>query len=292
MTSDHVPPETGIPKEPAESGPTAEAVGDVHHTSAGAADLPGEAPTSSTPGPSSAWRTVARLFRMRLSATNLLVALLCALLGFAVVVQIRQTRDESLSTLRQSDLVRLLDEVTQRSSELEESAADLRIARNELLTGSKDNAAALEIATQRAKTQGILSGRLPAQGPGVTMEIIPGESEIRPNTLFTILEELRNAGAEAVEVNGIRIVASSHFVDSAQGTVLDGQVLAAPYRWIAIGNPDTLAPALEIPGGAMASVRTVGGTGTIENHESVEINAIREPTDAQFATPIPPEDAS
>lgn len=238
----------------------------------------------------SPWQTVKRLMRLRFSASNILVALLCALLGFALVVQMRQTRDESLSSLRQSDLVRLLDEVTQRSNELEERADDLRASRNELLSGNEDNEAALQVARERSITQGILSGRLPAQGPGITIRIIDGAEGIRPNTLFTILEELRNAGAEAIEVNGIRVIASSHFVDSAQGVVLDGNTLESPFLWTAIGNPETLTPALEIPGGAMASVRTAGGSGTITSHDQVLIESVRTPKSSQFATPIPPED--
>ena len=238
----------------------------------------------------SAWRTLARLARPRMSASNVLVGLLCALLGFALVVQMRQTRDESLSSLRQTELVRLLDEVTQRSTELEERADGLRTSRNELLVDSEDNEKALEVAQERAATQGILSGRLPAEGSGVKVQIREGDESIRPNALFTILEELRNAGAEAVELNGVRIVASSYFVDSPEGVVLDGTTLQSPYNWTVIGNPDTLTPALEIPGGAMASVRTAGGTGIISGHDYVSIDVVRTPGSTQFATPIPPED--
>ena len=80
-------------------------------------------------------------------------------------------------------------------------------------------------------------------------------------------------------------------MDSPQGVVLDANVLTKPYVWTAIGNPDTLAPALEIPGGAMASVRTTGGTGTIESHEIVNVSAVRQPVEAQYARPIPPDEA-
>lgn len=261
-------------------------------SSEGAAFENGPEQNATAPVAPSAWRTLARLARPRLSASNVLVGLLCALLGFALVVQMRQTRDESLSSLRQTDLVRLLDEVTQRSNELEARADDLRASRNDLLVDSEDNEAALEIARERAITQGILSGRLPAEGPGITVRIQEGEQSLRPNALFTILEELRNAGAEAVELNGVRIVASSYFVDSPQGVVLDGNTLESPYVWTAIGNPETLTPALEIPGGAMATVRTAGGVGTIASHDKISIDSLRAPGAAQFATPVAPDDGS
>lgn len=239
--------------------------------------------------PPSAWQILRRALFSRVTPTHLLVGLLCALLGFAVVAQVRQTRDESLSSLRQSDLVRILDEVTQRSNELETQLASLEASRNDLRTGSEDTEAALEAARQRAATQGLLSGRLPAEGPGVRVTIVEGADQLRSSTLVTILEELRNAGAEAIELNGIRIVASSYFVDSPQGLVADGQTLSSPYVWLAIGNPDTLAPALEIPGGAMATVRAGGASGTIRTDEEITIEATREPAAPEFAVPVIPE---
>lgn len=252
----------------------------------------GDDVVAAKPVTTSAWRTLVDLGRPRMSASNILVGLLCALLGFALVVQMRQTRDESLSSLRQTELVRLLDEVTQRSAELEQRADDLRSSRNELLVDSEDNEAALELARKRAATQGILSGRLPAEGTGVTVRIREGSETIRASALFTILEELRNAGAEAVDLNGVRIVASSYFIDSAQGVVLDGTTLESPYVWLAIGNPDTLTPALEIPGGAMSSVRTSGGTGTISSHLELTIDSVRNPGSSQFASPVDPDEGA
>lgn len=264
------PPETREPTKPTEPGAPGTQDGE---------------PTE----PPSAWQILGRALFSRVTPTHVLVGLLCALLGFAVVAQVRQTRDESLSSLRQSDLVRILDEVTQRSNELEAQLANLEASRNDLRTGSEDNEAALEAARQRAATQGLLSGRLPAEGPGVRITIQEGSERLRSSTLVTILEELRNAGAEAISLNGIRIVASSYFVDSPQGLVADGQTLSSPYVWLAIGNPDTLAPALEIPGGAMATVRAGGASGTIRTDEEITIEATREPAAPEFAVPVIPE---
>ncbi|QTE27853.1 DUF881 domain-containing protein [Pengzhenrongella sicca] len=237
--------------------------------------------------PPSGWHQLRRALAPRATRAQLLASLLCALLGFAVVMQVRQTNTEGLSALRQSDLVRILDETTQRASQLEREAAALERTRQELLTGSDQQQAALDAATESATTLGILSGRLPAEGPGIEIVITDASGSVPALTLFNVLEELRNAGAEAVQLNGLRLVASSHFVDTAEGLEVDGTLLTSPYRWIAIGDPLTIAPALEIPGGAMAAVRTAGGRGSSTVAEKVEVSAVRAIPVPEFATAQP-----
>ncbi|WP_313663217.1 DUF881 domain-containing protein [Cellulosimicrobium cellulans] len=235
-------------------------------------------------------RGLGRALRPRASRSQIVVGVLCALLGFALVVQVSQTQEDQLSSLRQSDLVRLLDDVTQRSGELEDQVSSLESTRDELQSGSGRERAALELAEQQAETLGILSGRLPAEGPGVEIEVVEGAEALDAFALFNVLEELRNAGAEAMEVNGVRLVASSYFEDSADGVVVDGQTITSPYRWNVIGDPSTLETALEIPGGAMASLRADGARTTITQQDRVEVAATVEPGAPQYATPVPADE--
>ncbi|HEY8720586.1 DUF881 domain-containing protein [Pengzhenrongella sp.] len=250
-----------------------------------AAPLKG-APAASAP---TARRRLLHALLPHRSRAQFLAALLCGLLGFALVVQVRQTNVEGLSVLRQSDLVRILDETTQRATDLERESAALERTRQELLTGSNQQQAALDAATKTATTLGILSGRLPAEGPGIELTISESSGSIPALTLFNVLEELRNAGAEAIQINDHRLVASSYFVDTDGGIEVDGITLTAPYRWIVIGDPATMGPALEIPGGAMAAVRNAGGNGTPAAHNLVEVSATRPVHEPEFATPVPAE---
>ncbi|WP_165372817.1 DUF881 domain-containing protein [Pengzhenrongella frigida] len=242
----------------------------------------------STPAGPSGPRTLWAAGRPRASRAQFFVALLCALLGFALVVQVRQTNVEGLSALGQSDLVRILDETAQRTADLEREAAALERSRQELLSGSDQQQAALDAATKTATTLGILSGRLPAEGPGIEVTITESTGTIPALTLFNVLEEMRNAGAEAIQVNEQRVVASSYFVDTDDGVEIDGMLLTPPYHWLAIGDPAALAPtALEIPGGAMAAVRNAGGRGSPVARDKIQITATRTVSEPEFATPAP-----
>ncbi|GII99088.1 uncharacterized protein YlxW (UPF0749 family) [Sediminihabitans luteus] len=268
---------------PSDAGST-----EVESTKPGSTD-PGstDADSSGADAPLTGRAALVSMLSLRRSRGQMLAAVLCGLLGFALVVQVSSNRDQDLSSLRQSDLVRLLDEVTQRTHTLEDQVDDLESTRDELQSGADGKEAALELAQQQAVTEGILAGRLAVHGPGIEITVMETGDALPAASMFNILEELRNAGAEAVAVNGVRLVASSYFERTDDGLVVDGQVITSPYRWSAIGDPPTMETALEIPGGAMASVRTKGADETIRQLDDLTIDDVADPQEAQFATPVP-----
>jgi uncharacterized protein YlxW (UPF0749 family) len=228
-----------------------------------------------------------RAARRRRTGSHVLVAVLCGLLGFALVVQVRHTQEGDLGSLRQDELVQLLDEVTQRSEELAQERARLRAERDELLTSEDSRRVAEEAARERALVQGVLAGTLPVEGRGITVTVVDLGTAVKAHTLYNMLQELRNAGAEAIEMSGRRLTASSWIAESDDGVVVDGSPVAPPYRWIAVGDPQTLAVALEIPGGALAAVRSDGGEALLERSDLVRVTAVREPPEPRFASPAP-----
>ncbi|MEG3613700.1 DUF881 domain-containing protein [Isoptericola haloaureus] len=254
------------------------------------ADADGPADTEQAATPATGWRALGEAMHPRGNRSQLLAAVLCAALGFALVVQVQQSSQDPLSSARQDDLVRLLDEVTQRAEQLGDEVADLTRTRDELASGTGQAQAALELAEDRATSEGILSGRLPAVGPGLEIRISDPQRVLAASKLFNMLEELRNAGAEVVAVNDVRLVTSTWFMDGEGGVIVDGRLIEPPYRWQVIGDPATLTPALEIPGGALAAVRNDGAEATTVERDEVEISAVRVPSEPQYATPQRPEE--
>lgn len=234
-----------------------------------------------------AWGKIARLLAPRATRAQIMAFLLCVLLGFAFVTQVRSNQGEGLATLSQEELVRILDDTTRRTSELEAQAAELRAQRAELVSGSDTQRAAREAAERRAAVQGVLAGVLPATGPGVVLTIEDPDLTVGSLVMFNILEEFRNAGVEAVELDGVRMVASSWFLDGTDGVIVDSTALEPPYVWVAIGDPDTITPALSMPGGALAGVRNAGGTSELESFDEVAVEAVVELATPGSATPLP-----
>jgi uncharacterized protein YlxW (UPF0749 family) len=67
---------------------------------------------------------------------------------------------------------------------------------------------------------------------------------------------------------------------------VDGSTLSPPYSVLAIGDPPTLAAAMNIPGGAVDSIERVGGTMTIQQSDRVDVTALRQPKPRQYAQPV------
>jgi uncharacterized protein YlxW (UPF0749 family) len=213
----------------------------------------------------------------RLTKAQLTAGGLCLLLGFGAATQVRSTQEADFSALRQSELIEVLDQLTARSEQLQGENRDLERQKEELTNSRTQENAAVEAARERAEVQGILAGTLPAKGPGVTVTVTDPEGEVTGADLYRLVDELRNAGAEAIQVGDVRITASTWFKTTTDGpgVTVDDQRLTPPYRWIAIGDSQTLQGALGIPGGALAQMRNRGGSSTVKAVSAVTITAIK-----------------
>src|SRR5674476_1570705 len=98
-------------------------------------------PSANAPPTTSARRRLMLMARPRATKANALAALLATLLGFAVATQVRQNQSLGLESLRQSELVNILDNATLLSSRLDQNARDLQATRDQLVSGSTSGAA-------------------------------------------------------------------------------------------------------------------------------------------------------
>ncbi len=207
--------------------------------------------------------------RPRASRAQVIVAVLCALLGFALVAQVRSQRDDGLTHARQSDLVGILDTLNQRSIRLADEIRQQEETLANLTNGADRTQTALEDAQLRARTLGILAGTAPATGTGIVLRIDDPSHNVTADIVLDVIEELRDAGAEAVQISGVagtdvRLVASSYVVDTDGGIDVDGVQLKAPYLITVIGDPHTLAAAMGIPGGVLETLRSKDAAGTVD----------------------------
>jgi len=244
-------------------------------------------------GQRTAWTRLRSAMRPHASRGTLVPALLCALLGFAVVVQVRSTQDAGLDGLRQTDLVRILDDVTERAARLQAESRDLEDTKAKVSGGSSGSLAALEEARHRSQTLGILAGTLAAEGPGIELTISDPEGKVGADVLLDCLQELRDAGGEAFEIGAVdgdrvRVIASTYISDGEDGgIVVDGVELHSPYRIRVIGDSRTLAGALDIPGGVLDVLSQSKAQGTVTQRPVVAITSLRPTPTPQYARPAP-----
>lgn len=215
--------------------------------------------------------------------TSCLIIVLCMLLGFGYVTQLRSASD-NYESLSEDELVRLLDETNTQVDRLEEQRTQLS---NQVasITNATDKQRELNaVAKKNATTSGILAGRLGCEGQGITVTVTETGTTIEAARLFTLVEELRNAGAEAIAFNGVRIVASSYIVDTDEGIEADGQLVTSPYEFKAIGDPNALSNAIQISGGIGAQLRVrYNANVVVRTQSSVVIDELASTKNYQYA---------
>ncbi len=224
-------------------------------------------------------------------AFGALAVVLCFVLGVAIVTQVRQTdSDDALETARPADLLVLLDSLQQREAALNTEVDDLQRTLAQLQASGSSDQAAIENAQARLAALSILIGTVPATGPGITLTITDRTPGVPAESLLDVINELRNAGAEAMEIRGrekaARVGVDTWVVGTPGALVVDDVTLNPPYSVLAIGDPPTLAAAMTIPGGAMDSVERVGGTMEVQQSDRVDVTALRQPKPRQYAQPV------
>lgn len=198
---------------------------------------------------------------------SILLGIACVILTFAITVQIR-TISSKVSGLNPSYVNdELRDEVLKSKESYEEKYKELEKAQ---LTLEKNRTSAAENDTnsrekeeELKKSEAIL-GLTEVTGKGIEITINDSQTKnyttIKPDEdissflvhiedLQDIINELRNAGAEAISINDQRIVASSTLECVGNVTRINGERAGVPFKIKAIGNQEQLYGAIHRPGG-------------------------------------------
>ncbi|MFH8613122.1 DUF881 domain-containing protein [Streptomyces sp. NPDC018029] len=258
-------------------------------------ELPAEVPSApETPAPAEPvgkpqltgrQRLVKGLWPPRVTRPQLIVALLLFVLGLGLAIQVRSNNDSSaLRGARQEDLVRILDELDDRTERLEEEKRRLEEQRTGLENSSDQAEEARKQTVERERQLGILAGTVAAQGPGITLTIEDRKGAIEADMLLDAIQELRAAGAEAIQINDVRVVANTYLSDAGGGGVrVDGRKVGEPYLFKVIGKPQDLEPALNIPGGVVQTLEKEQATVTVERSEKIVVDALRPAKQPDYA---------
>ncbi|MBY8883105.1 DUF881 domain-containing protein [Streptomyces sp. PLK6-54] len=224
------------------------------------------------------------LWPPRLSRAQLIVALLLFVLGLGLAIQVRTTSDNgALRGARQEDLVRILTELDNRSQRLQDEKRGLDSQRSQLETSSNQAAEALKQTQQKEAQLGILAGTVRAEGTGITLTITDPHGGVEADSLLDALQELRAAGAEAIQINDVRVVADTYFTQGADGVRIDGHKVSQPYVFKVIGNPQDLEPALNIPGGVVQTLEKEQATADVVRSQKIVVDALRPSKQPDYA---------
>ncbi|MGB8019850.1 MAG: DUF881 domain-containing protein [Candidatus Nanopelagicales bacterium] len=214
---------------------------------------------------------------------------LFALLGLLLVAgALAYNSQDILENARPAELVQILDSLEAENDRLDEEKRRLDNELESLQSGT--SAEALDQARERLADLEVLAGTTAVRGPGVRLVIRDPDGVLDAADVIDAVQELRDAGAESIEVADRRVVVNTWFGDvpddQKPGILVSGDVRRSPYVILAIGDPQTLATAMEIPGGVADRIRTDGAEFSSDRRDSLDITSTVPLSAPEYAQPV------
>lgn len=186
------------------------------------------------------------------------VTAVAVLLGGLAVTQYRarEVFSRTLTAENAASLTTLIATISDRNNALRDEIFTLRLRVDAAQGASQSRQVEMRELREQVNQLRVAGAVSEAAGPGVEVRI---EGPFDERALGDLVNELRNAGAEAVGVNGVRVGPRSWFGRTGSGVALDGRQLASPYGVVAIGAPETIAVALTRTGGIIGQLSLIYG---------------------------------
>ncbi len=222
---------------------------------------------------------------MRQSQSLIPLTLVCFLLGILVVVQMRSTsRAATLVAPGSADQTQVMASLVERNAALRSEIAELEAQLARL--GPPGSLASREAVAAELARLWVINGNVEVSGPGVQV-VVAGQINVLD--LQDLVNEVRNAGAEAIALNGQRISLRSVVTSQGDQVILEGTRLTPPYVLDALGNADTIEKALLRRGGLVGLLEYTypGLKITVLRHSILSLPPYRGQQGFTFAQPGP-----
>ena len=206
------------------------------------------------------------------------------LIGMLLVGQLHsQSRPRELSTLSAQELSTLVETLASRNRQLSAGLSDLDEQLRSYSLASTQGASSLTLGTEDLRRIEAFAGTAPVEGQGIIVTIDGSLDAIAVND---VINELRNAGAEAVAIDDVRITARSVAVQGPRSIQVDGVPIGQSFVVRAIGSPDGLLAALQRPGGIIAQLKQFASASIdVQQRSAASGDTLRLPATRRSLTP-------
>ena len=183
---------------------------------------------------------------------QLTIAAVAFVLGLLVIVQLRtQASGAAFAGLSSQELTVLVANLNDRNDEIRGEIGTLERELATLTANTQRGEVSVDELRADLRRVRLYAGIDPATGPGVVITI---RGPVDGSGVEDLVNELRNAGAEAIAVESVRLVPGVVTVGAAGAVTVDGVALADPFELLAIGAPDKLTGSLTRSGGIIAQL--------------------------------------
>lgn len=229
------------------------------------------------------------------------VAIASMLLGIAVSLQFRaSTAAPSPNSAQRSDLLAQLKTIETERNRLSTELKETRDRMAEIETALGQGKSLHQELVSQFDGARLQAGLTALKGPGIVVRMsdsprqpgpddVPYDFIVHDIDLSVLVNELWASGAEAVEVNGQRIVARSSIRCVGPTVLVNANRVASPFIVRVIGDVDHLEGGLKMPGGfvdSMSRLTSNGGEVVISRMREVQIAPYKGSLIYRYATPV------
>ncbi|MEK6191579.1 MAG: DUF881 domain-containing protein [Chloroflexota bacterium] len=222
---------------------------------------------------------------MRTWVAQVSLALIAMLIGITLVAQFRsQARPTALSSLPVAELSTRIQTLSDANRRLRTALAEQRDLLEEYQAAGAQGFSALDVSREEVRRIRAFTGLSGVEGQGIRVRVSGSLDAIAVNDL---LNELRNAGAEALSLDDVRVTASSVVVQGARTLEIDNVAIGRTFTLLAIGDADGLVAALQRPGGIVTQLEQfVRATITVSPSEALHLPATARDLAPRAAVPV------
>lgn len=195
------------------------------------------------------------------------LGIMCLLLTVAIIVQYKTIKNANSVTGTSSSDSELKSEVLVWKEKYDEIYKELQSAEEELDTKREDASKKSDTSSEseeELKTANAVIGTTDVTGDGIVITLADNTNVtsdsisaldsisnylIHDSDLLTIVNELKNAGAEAISINDERITNSTSITCDGNVVLVNGNKISSPFIIKAIGSAEALLGAIQRPGG-------------------------------------------
>lgn len=201
---------------------------------------------------------------MNKNSQAIILGLMCFILTIGICIQIRTVNkngtvvssNQELNNLK-SQVLKMKEKYETSYEKLERLQSELETTRNSVTSSNRE----LKNLEEEIKKYNVLLGTTEVKGPGVTVTVADAvvsnnnitfwdssDSIVHDIDILAIVNELKNAGAEAIDVNGQRITNNTAISCDGNVIIINGEKVSSPFTINAIGLPERMATLTRVDG--------------------------------------------
>ena len=203
-------------------------------------------------------------------------------LTFAITVQLRvsslsesESSQTKITDKLKDEIFRLNDENVKLAEKFQNTTSELDDARNQ----AAQNDSSSKDTSELIKKYTIVSGKTDVTGQGIIIKYKPSDNEAKADMvkdLRDIVNEIKNAGAEAIEINNQRIVGTTAIEMVKNKIEINDTEVSENFIIKAIGDSNLMYSGLIRPGGTIENIRESGVSIEINSENTIKINKYNE----------------